>query len=64
QIWAELEYAHSQFGRAGWPVVDVTDKSIEEVAAEVLLFTGIERPSAPRSAARSDRPSTWRRTSE
>jgi [pyruvate, water dikinase]-phosphate phosphotransferase / [pyruvate, water dikinase] kinase len=63
QIWAELEYAHSQFGRAGWPVVDVTDKSIEEVAAEVLVLTGIEQPVGRPTAGRG-RPAAWRRTSE
>lgn len=64
QIWAELEYAHNLCARAGWPMVDVTDKSIEEVAAEVLIFTGIERPAPRRPAGRGDRPAAWRRTSE
>lgn len=64
QIWTELEYAQDVCGRAGWPMVDVTDKSIEEVAAEVLLFTGVERPAAPRADGRTGRFSAWRRTSE
>lgn len=63
-IWAELEYAQSQFSRWGWPVVDVTDKSIEEVAAEVLVLTGIDQPAAPPAALRGIRPPAWRRTSE
>jgi len=63
QIWAELEYARQLCARAGWPVVDVTDKSIEEVAVEVLLLTGHESP-APRKAPGPVRPPTWRRTSE
>lgn len=63
QIWAELEYAQSQFSRWGWPVLDVTDKSIEEVASEILVLTGIDRPAA-RAAARGSRPPAWRRTSE
>ncbi|HYL81396.1 MAG TPA: pyruvate, water dikinase regulatory protein [Candidatus Acidoferrum sp.] len=64
QIWAELEYAKSLCARAGWPMVDVTDKSIEEVASEVLVFAGIEQPAPPRVGGRGDRPSAWRRTSE
>jgi regulator of PEP synthase PpsR (kinase-PPPase family) len=64
QVWAELEYALRLFGQGGWPVVDVTDKSIEEVAAEILLLTGVERPP-PRAAAAGRRgPPAWRRTSE
>jgi regulator of PEP synthase PpsR (kinase-PPPase family) len=64
QIWAELEYAQELFARAGWAVVDVTDKSIEEVAAEVLVLTGIEQPS-PRVAGRGRHlPPAWRRTSD
>ncbi|MBI4734653.1 MAG: kinase/pyrophosphorylase [candidate division NC10 bacterium] len=63
-IWAELEYAQSQFSRWGWPVVDVTDKSIEEVAAEVLVLTGIDQPAVPPAALRGIRPPAWRRTSE
>ncbi len=64
QIWAELEYAQSQFHRAGWPVVDVTDKSIEEVAVEVLILTGIEHPGARPAAGRGGLPPAWRRSSE
>jgi regulator of PEP synthase PpsR (kinase-PPPase family) len=64
QIWAELEYAQGQFTRAGWPVIDVTDKSIEEVAAEILILTGIEQPAVRSAAGRGSRPPAWRRTSE
>jgi len=64
QIWAELDYAHDQFSRAGWPVVDVTDKSVEEVASEVLVLTGIEQPAGHLAAGRDYRPPAWRRTSE
>lgn len=63
-IWAELEYAQSQFTRWGWPVVDVTNKSIEEVAAEVLILTGIDQPAARPPAGRGLRLPAWRRTSE
>jgi regulator of PEP synthase PpsR (kinase-PPPase family) len=64
QIWAELEYAHGLFARAGWPIVDVTGKSLEEVAAEVLILTGIEKPPSRRGGGRAGHPSAWRRTSE
>ena len=64
QIWAELEYARGLCARAGWPLVDVTDKSIEEVAAEVLMLTGIEQPVRHPSVGRGGVPAAWRRTSE
>jgi regulator of PEP synthase PpsR (kinase-PPPase family) len=63
QIWAELEYAQQVCARAGWPLVDVTDKSVEEVATEVLLLTGHERPPRPARPSAA-RPPAWRRTSE
>jgi len=64
QIFAELEYARALCVAGGWPMVDVTDKSIEEVAAEILVLTGREQPS-PRHASRpGGLSSAWRRTSE
>jgi regulator of PEP synthase PpsR (kinase-PPPase family) len=44
QIWAELEYARGLCARAGWPLVDVTDKSIQSDSAR------IGRRAPPRSA--------------
>jgi len=64
QVWAELEYAQRLFGQGGWPVVDVTDKSIEEVAAELLVLTGVEGPPPHARGGRGHRPPSWRRTSE
>jgi regulator of PEP synthase PpsR (kinase-PPPase family) len=64
QICAELDYARDRFNRAGWPVVDVTDKSIEEVAVEILTLTGIEERAGPRAGARGHHSPAWRRTSE
>ncbi len=64
QIWAELEYAQTLCTRGGWAVVDVTDKSVEEVAAEVLICTGIEQPTPRPGGSRGARPPHWRRTSE
>ncbi len=64
QIWSELEYARTLCARNGWAVVDVTDKSVEEVAAEVLICTGIEQPSPRSGPDQTGRPAYWRRTSE
>ncbi len=64
QIWAELEYARDQFNRAGWPVVDVTDKSIEEIAAEILVVTGIEQPASRPVGGGGGQSPAWRRSSE
>ena len=37
----EVEYALSIFrSQRGWPVVDVTDKPIEETSAEILALVG------------------------
>jgi regulator of PEP synthase PpsR (kinase-PPPase family) len=64
QIWAELEYARALCGGAGWPMVDVTDKSVEEVAAEVLVLTGVESSVRRAGPGRAGVPPAWRRTSE
>jgi hypothetical protein len=64
QIWTELEHARDLCGRAGWPLVDVTDKSVEEVAAEVLVLAGFEQPARRPEPGRAGLPPTWRRTSE
>ena len=64
QIFAELEYARTLCAGGGWPMVDVTDKSIEEVAAEILVLTGLEQPSRRQGSRRGGLPSAWRRTSE
>ncbi|MCS7220652.1 MAG: pyruvate, water dikinase regulatory protein [Anaerolineae bacterium] len=37
-IFHELAYAHEQFQRGGWPVIDMTHKSIEDAAAEVVAL--------------------------
>ena len=64
QVWAELDYAREQLSRAGWPVVDVTDKSIEEVASEVLVLVGMEQRTAHGAVEQEYRPPAWRRSSE
>lgn len=64
QITAELEYAKTLCVRAGWSVVDVTDKSVEEVASEVLILAGIEKPPARAATRPAGRPPAWRRSSE
>jgi regulator of PEP synthase PpsR (kinase-PPPase family) len=43
----EVEYAESIFrSQSGWPVVEVTDKPIEEIAAEILALVGPHRDTA------------------
>jgi len=64
QIFAELEYARTLCAGGGWPMVDVTDKSIEEAAAEILVLTGLEQPSRRQGSRRGGLRSAWRRTSE
>lgn len=51
-IRAELEYSRQLFRRFGWPVIDVTHKSIEETAAEVLALVqwGQEAAAQPKRA--------------
>jgi hypothetical protein len=49
------------------PVVPIglqVDGAAEEVAAEVLVLTGIEKPTPRLAGERGNRPSAWRRTSE
>ncbi len=38
QIREELDYSRSLFRRFGWPVIDVTNKAIEETASEILAM--------------------------
>jgi len=38
----ELRYAHSIFASNGWPVIDVTEKSVEEIALEILSVTNVD----------------------
>jgi regulator of PEP synthase PpsR (kinase-PPPase family) len=64
EILAELEYAKGVCGRLGFVTVDVTDKSIEEVASEILILTGIERAPVRPAGPSPSRPALWRRTSE
>lgn len=38
KVRAELAYSRSLFRKAGWPVIDMTSKSIEEAASELLVL--------------------------
>ena len=38
RIYEEVAEAHKLFRRQGWPILDVTRRSIEETAAEILLL--------------------------
>jgi regulator of PEP synthase PpsR (kinase-PPPase family) len=35
-VKAELQFARRMFGDNGWPVIDVTRRSIEETAAAII----------------------------
>jgi regulator of PEP synthase PpsR (kinase-PPPase family) len=50
EVRAELSYSRSLFRKAGWPVIDMTSKSIEEAASEVLTLVATH--DAPQSAER------------
>ncbi|WP_119679799.1 pyruvate, water dikinase regulatory protein [Indioceanicola profundi] len=51
QVRAELTEARRYYSRRGWPVIDVTRRSIEETAAEILMLLARRRPSAAAAAA-------------
>ncbi|MFH0897577.1 MAG: pyruvate, water dikinase regulatory protein, partial [Candidatus Bathyarchaeota archaeon] len=42
QIEKELEYSNRLFATKGWSVIDVTEKSVEEVASEILQLKNIQ----------------------
>lgn len=54
-IRRELTFARRLFERQGWPLVDVTHKSIEEIATEVMRIitsrTGVDKPEAAAGSA-------------
>jgi regulator of PEP synthase PpsR (kinase-PPPase family) len=56
QIESEVKSARSLFSRHGWPVIDVTKRSVEETAAEVmaLLQTHKEKRAEKRRQERLD----------
>ncbi len=41
-IRKEVGYAKEIFARGGWPLIDMSHKSVEEAASEILTLTGIE----------------------
>lgn len=48
----ELAEARRLYSRKGWPVIDVTRRSIEETAAEIMMLLARRRPGAPVPGAR------------
>lgn len=44
EVRAELSYSRSLFRKAGWPVIDMTNKSIEEAASEVIALVATPEP--------------------
>lgn len=53
-VRSELRYSRSLFRKSGWPVIDMTNRSIEEAATEVLALM------APHGAAAAAKPSRGR----
>ncbi len=49
-VRVELSYSRSLFRKAGWPVIDMTSKSIEEAASEVLAL--VATPETPQPTER------------
>lgn len=47
EVRSELRYSRSLFRKAGWPVIDMTSKSVEEVATEVLALVATPEAPAP-----------------
>jgi [pyruvate, water dikinase]-phosphate phosphotransferase / [pyruvate, water dikinase] kinase len=44
----ELAEARRYYTKNGWPVIDVTRRSIEETAAEVMMLLAKRRPHLAR----------------
>ena len=47
QVRSELRYSRSLFRKSGWPVIDMTNRSIEEAATEVLALVAPHEAAAP-----------------
>ncbi len=47
QVRSELRYSRSLFRKASWPVIDMTNKSIEEAASEVIALIATHEASGP-----------------
>ena len=50
-VAAELAYARRMFSDRGWPVIDVTRRSIEETAAAIINLLGERRDAAEKAAS-------------
>jgi regulator of PEP synthase PpsR (kinase-PPPase family) len=55
RVKAELQYARRMFGDNGWPVIDVTRRSIEETAAAIIRLAQ-ERERRPAQLDGVDKP--------
>ena len=51
KVRAELTEARRFYSKRGWPVIDVTRRSIEETAAEIMMLLARRRPAPPEGAA-------------
>ncbi|HEX6142025.1 MAG TPA: pyruvate, water dikinase regulatory protein [Geminicoccaceae bacterium] len=58
QVQAEVVYARRLFARHGWPVIDVTRRSVEETAAAIFqLLAARQTPEIAARQTRSAKPS-------
>jgi regulator of PEP synthase PpsR (kinase-PPPase family) len=48
-VAAELAYARRMFSDHGWPVIDVTRRSIEETAAAIINLVNEKSPKDTRA---------------
>ena len=55
RVKAELQFARRMFGDNGWPVIDVTRRSIEETAAAIIRLAQ-ERDRRPARMDGVDKP--------
>lgn len=55
RVKAELQFARRMFGDNGWPVIDVTRRSIEETAAAIIRLVQ-ERERRPARIDGVDKP--------
>ncbi|MDE2179782.1 MAG: kinase/pyrophosphorylase [candidate division NC10 bacterium] len=53
KVRAELSYSRALFRKAGWPVIDMTSKSIEEAASELLTLVATPDASQPAERKRT-----------
>lgn len=51
EVRKEVNEARRFYTKMGWPVIDVTRRSIEETAAEIIKILARKRPSATEASS-------------